>query len=286
MDCLLQGLAEKRHLALTVADVTESARVLERRHLSGPTAGRILAEALCAGAIASANLDQPDERVCLRFESDGPVGGCTVDVSAGGELRGFTNIKVLNDLDGDDNAALSQAWGKQGRLSVVQSTGSRMTYNAVLRLDPPDVRVALAKYFNESLQRPAAVAIYALTKNGYVEKAVGVVAEKMPDASSEDFLPLLEAFDDGRVQAVLADGFEWQKLSALPGLEDLRVGSARELKFGCGCSRERVMGALSALERSELEEIDREGQGQEANCHFCGKDYRITPEEIRRLLEK
>lgn len=286
VDCLLQGLAASRHLALTVVDVTDTARLLERRHLSGPTAGRILAEALCAGAIASANLDQPDERVCLRFEADGPVGGCTVDINAGGELRGFTNIKVLNDLDGDDAAPLAQAWGGHGRVSVVQSTSRRVSYSAVLRLDPPDVRVALAKYFNESLQRPAAVTLFAASKGGYVDKAIGVLAEKMPDATSEDFVPLLEAFDDRRVQALLAGNFDWQRLTALPGLEDLSVRSVRELKFGCACSRERVIGSLAALERAELEQIDREGQGQEANCHFCGKDYRITPEEIRELLRK
>ena len=286
MDCLLQGLAATRHIALTVADVTDTARLLERRHLSGPTAGRILAEALCAAAIASGNLDQPDERVSLRFEADGPIGGCTVDASAGGELRGFPNIKILNDLDGDDASALALAWGKHGRLVTVQSTSQRVTYSGVLRLDPPDVRTALAKYFNESLQRPAAVAICALSKGGYVEKAVSVLAEKMPDATSEDFVPLLEAFDDGRVQALLKADFAWQRLTVLPGLEDLSVGSVRELKFGCPCSRERVIGALAALEQAELEEIVREGRGQEANCHFCGKDYQITNEEIKRLLKK
>ncbi len=285
MDCLAQGLSEKSKIAVTVADVTHSAQELEHRHLCGPTAGRILGQALSAVAIMSSDIDAKDVRITAQFLVDGPVGACVVDVSGDGSLRGYTNIKILNDFDGDDNAELSGALGKHGKLMVVQSTEQKIIYQGIIHLTPPDIRAGLAKYINESMQRPAAVEIFAASKNGYLTKALAVVAEKMPDSTSELFLPVLEAFDDGRVKAMLDGEFDWKKLESVPGLEDLQIKSIKELRFNCTCSLEKVKGTLKALPQKDLKEIARAGEGQEINCHFCGKDYRISHSDILDMLE-
>lgn len=285
MDCLMQGLAERHHLALTIAEVTDTAKLLERKHLCGPTAGRALAESLGMIAVMSGNLAADDERICAQFVVDGPLGACVTDAGADGRLRGYTNIKLLNDLDGADDSPLAQALGKSGQMAVVQSTGSKIVYSAQVRVNPPSARTALARYFNESLQRPAAVEIIARSKGGYLERALAVMAEKMPDASSEDFLPVLEAFDDGRIRRMMEEDFSWRNLTALTGLEDLQIGSVRELRFGCDCSYERVFAAVRALAREELEDIARERKGQEVTCHFCGRDYLIKHAEIVKILQ-
>ncbi len=86
-------------IRLVLVEVTDSARELERSHLCGPTAGMIQAEALAGVALLGSELAAVAETVTMRLKVSGPVGGVLVEAGADGSLRGYTNVKVMNDLD-------------------------------------------------------------------------------------------------------------------------------------------------------------------------------------------
>ncbi|HPT48511.1 MAG TPA: Hsp33 family molecular chaperone HslO, partial [Candidatus Rifleibacterium sp.] len=121
MDQLFYGFSKEKGIALTFVDVTESAKTLEKKHLSGPTAGRFLAEGLVAVAILSADLGGDDERISLQAQVTGPIGGCLVDASRQGNLRGYTTIKILNEYDGTDSTPLKDVLGDTGDLPMIHS---------------------------------------------------------------------------------------------------------------------------------------------------------------------
>ena len=56
-------------------------------------------------------------------------------------------------------------------------------------------------------------------------------------------------------------------------------------EFYCNCTRERVEKALISIGREELEKIIREDKKANLHCHFCGKEYDFTEEELKKLLE-
>ena len=60
MDQFVYGYSKSKGISLTYVDVTEAAKKLEQKHLSGPTAGRFLAEALASVAVLSADLGDKD----------------------------------------------------------------------------------------------------------------------------------------------------------------------------------------------------------------------------------
>lgn len=56
-------------------------------------------------------------------------------------------------------------------------------------------------------------------------------------------------------------------------------------KFVCKCTSDRLIRALRLLPRDDVEDILSKEDQIEARCEFCGKIYRMGPEEIRGKLE-
>jgi molecular chaperone Hsp33 len=57
------------------------------------------------------------------------------------------------------------------------------------------------------------------------------------------------------------------------------------VRFDCGCSFERVLGALKMLGEAELQDMIEKDKGAEATCHFCGEVYQASSDELAQLIE-
>jgi len=70
---------------------------------------------------------------------------------------------------------------------------------------------------------------------------------------------------------------------AIGGL-DWRLLAERPLKFSCTCSHERTERLLRALGVEEIKALLAE-QGQvEVTCHYCNAVYRLSAEDLQRLI--
>ncbi len=284
MDQLFYGFSKEKGISLTFVDVTEAAKTLEKKHLSGPTAGRFLAEALAAVAILSADLGNDDERISLQAQVSGPVGGCLVDASRQGNLRGYTTIKILNDFDGTDSTPLKDVLGDAGALTLIHSNSRRVLSQYQMACNPMNLRHGLARYFNEVRQQPTAIEISATSRDHYLHRAVGLRMSRVPEGLSEDFIPLLERFNDKTIQKALAQAVDISIMSQLLGLEDMIIVERRPLAARCTCSREKVVYSISCLPIEDLEEIIAKKERPEVTCHFCSQSYTLESEEVARIL--
>jgi molecular chaperone Hsp33 len=286
MDQLLYGFSKEKMISLTYVDVTEAAKELERKHLSGPTAGRFLAEALAAVAIMSSDLGNKDEKLAMQAQVSGPMGGCFVDVSRQGNLRGYTNAKILNDFDGTENASLDVPLGDSGSITFTHSSNLGIISQQQIACNPLNLRHGLARYFNDIQQKPTAIEISATSRDHRIHHAVGLRMTRLPEGSPEDFVPLLERFNDLTIKKALAQSIDIKVMSELLGLTDLQIIEQRVLSAECTCSLEKVLYSISCLPAEELEEIIEKKECPEVYCHFCSKLYKITTEEIARLLRE
>ena len=284
MDSAIKALSKNSKIAVTFVDVTESVKVLERRHLSGPAASLVLGQGIAAVALMASNIEGEDEKVSMQLLTEESVQGGVFEASATGELRGYTNIKILNNLDGNENIKIEDVLDSEGKFCVIQSSKSKVISSSVYTMNPANVRAALARYYNETLQRPTAAEIYAGIKDGYIDKVVAIIAEKMPDGESDKFIPVLEAFDNNEVYNFLAGEYDWEKLKNVLRLDDLEITGVSEFRFACECSRDKVLKMLSSLDKIELQEVADKGEGQEIICHFCGEGYNIADAEIKGML--
>jgi len=286
MDQLFYGYSREKMISLTFADVTESAKLLEKKHLSGPTAGRFLGEALVAAALLSANLHNEDERISLQVQVSGPIGGCLVDASRNGNLRGYTMIKILNDFDVSDSTPLQKVLGDAGALTLIHSSRSSVLSQHQIQCNPMNLRHGLARYFNDYQQKPTAIEISATSRDHYLHRAVGLCMSRMPEGQSENFIPLLERFNDKTIAKALDQAVDIEVLSNMLGLEDLVILERRVLAAKCTCSHEKVLYSVSCLPAEELEEILEQNEIPEVTCHFCSSSYRVETAEIARLLRE
>ncbi len=288
MDQLQRALSDDYGLRLIYAEATASASEAAGRHLAGTVAARVLSQALVAAALVSSDLENEGEAISIQWKVNGPIQGILVEASFGGKLRGYTFRKTLGDLDGDASADPVESLGTDGHMTVLHSMPRQLLYSGVVAASPPDIERNLARYFNQSRQTPTAAAMSVELADGRPTRAVGVIAQKLPDSTdafTEKFVQVLERFNDGRVHEALRTSGGVLDVGSTLGVADLVVVGAGPLSFACRCSRERVNAVLALLPRSDLEEMLAEAEPQTVVCHFCGETYTVGRDEIARLLE-
>lgn len=284
-DSLLSAFSPAAKIRVVYVEVTDSARELERSHLCGPTAGLIQAEALAGVALLGAELAQPEEAVTLRLQVSGPIGGVLVEARADGGLRGYTQVKVLNDLDDCEELEASSALGEWGEVQIVRAVPGKILSSAMMEVSPASVTKGLEVYYRQSQQRHVLVQLSALAYGGFIDGARGLLLECLPDGDKEVFGRLAGFADDGTVLDCLEASASLRTVCETLGLADCVFQKPRPLRFACPCSPERVEGMLEGLPSSELEAMMGEGRPAQIFCHMCGKGYEVGVDRLKGILD-
>lgn len=291
LDRIVSANFPEAHVRLTVANVTDTARTLERNHLCGPIAGLAQAEFVGGAALLGTLLDAPGQTVSLRVRlPEGQLGGVTVECAHGYGIRGYTRQKVLPDLDdaeAPDETLFDRAFGRSASCSVVRADAHRVVSEASFDLTFADRLTAtdvVEEYFCSSLQQRALVQLSAASKLGYVECAHALLCDVQPEASEALYDRLERLFDEGTVQDALDAGADLAVFARLFGLGAPEGETTHPVRFFCPCTSERVLAMLRTLPRAEILGMIEAGRPTDIFCHMCGKCYTITPDQLRALL--
>ncbi|BCP66050.1 Hsp33 family molecular chaperone HslO [Thermus thermophilus] len=296
MGRILRGLAGEGDLRVVAAETTDVVEEARLRHGLSPTATAALGRAM-TGALLLAQLllKTPKERITLRVEGTGPLGGLVVEADAFGHVRGYVkNPRAEVPLRGDGKLNVGELVGA-GALRVDRSLPSGEVYTSTVPLVSGEIAEDLAHYLWQSEQIPSAVLLGVRVKGeGEVEVAGGVAVQVMPGAREEvldrleanlkdlpGLTPLLrERGLEGALEALLAGlGFERTDLRALGYFQN-----EIPARFRCRCNREKALEALVFFTPEEREEMIVKEGGAEVVCHWCGEVYRFSPEEVRSLV--
>ncbi len=244
MDQLQRALSDDYGLRLIYAEATASACEAAGRHLAGPVAARVLSQALVAAALVSSDLENEGEAISIQWKVNGPIQGILVEASFGGKLRGYTFRKTLGDLDDAPSPDPAESLGTDGHMTVLHSMPRQLLYSGVVAASPPDIERNLARYFNQSRQTPTAAAMLVELSDTLPRRAVGVIAQKLPDSagdeSTERFVHVLERFNDGRVHGALAAAGGVLDIGSALGVADLVVVGTGPLSFACSQRKKAV----------------------------------------------
>lgn len=286
MDTLTHGLSKSTNIRFAAADVTMTAKSLEGRHLSGPTAGCALAEATAAAALLILDSSKPDEAVSIHARTSGPLAGFLVEATGTGDLRGFTYKKVLNEMDGNDTIDPLEALGDTGTVQIIRTLPGKILNQAQLKVDPPSPRTILARFFNHSMQIPTAVEIMAHSDSGGLGFARAIMAQRMPDGDVNAFVRILEAFSGEGIRQWLAGPHEMGSFDEVAGLDDIEMNSTTELRFQCRCSRDKIEDVIRTLPPEERRDMLAQDKSHTVTCHMCSEDYTISPDRLLELAQK
>ena len=244
--------------------------------------GRVyLAAVLMAGSLKG------NDRLAVRIECAGPVGGVTVEANAFGEVRGYMKNAALPVDEPLDSFDLSSFFGA-GLLSVIRyPEGARQPFTGTVALQYGNIAKDLANYYLTSEQVPTAFHLSIhYDRQGEVTGAGGLFLQTMPGAGDElaerleqlilNFPSPGEQFSRGRDVEELLNG-ELKEFS--PNILD-----QRRVEFMCHCNREKVRSLLTMLPVDELKDMLDSGPFPiETTCRHCNTPYEFSRREIGEI---
>ncbi len=282
-DRLVRGIFEKVDLRAAVVYVTETARTAEGLHLSGETASRALAHGLVAVALMSTSI-KDKEKISLQYQWEGPLGGMLLDADSHGNIRGFTNKKILGDIDGSF-APLEDAFGG-GSVNVIRSTPERIIYQGTVSALNRHVVQDAASYLTFSEQIPSAMASGAAYGNNRIEFAGGFLVQSLPGSDDKRIEALREAVKLEKVEEKILQTRNVQEVltDLVPG-EEFKILDSRPVRFKCNCSEKKVEEMIRVLGKDDVRSIINKDGNAEVTCHFCGKIYIIEKNRLKKIVE-
>lgn len=289
MDYMIRATAadnQIRAFAVTTREMVEFARAA---HDTSPVATAALGRLLTGGVMMGAMMKGDKDLLTLQVKGDGPLGSVTVTADSKGHVKGYVNHPhVLIHANERGKLDVAGAVGR-GTLQVIKDLGMKEPYVGSCELQTGEIGDDLTYYFAVSEQVPSSVGLGVLMeKDNTVRQAGGFILQLMPFTPDEivDKLELKLAAVDSVTAMLDAGRTPEQILELLLGEFGLEINEKTEISYRCDCSKERVERALISVGKKEIKEMINEGQSIEVNCHFCGKNYEFTVEELKQILAK
>lgn len=276
-----------RAVGVITTRLTEEAR---GRHNLSYVATAALGRTMSSGLLLASNMKRSGSRVNIRVKGNGLLGGILVDAGLDGTVRGYVdNPEVELPPSSKGKLDVGGAVGKEGYLYVVRDVGYGYPYASTVELVSGEIGEDVAHYLVTSEQTPSALVVGVFVGANGVTASGGILIQVLPKAARDEalvevlesrvaslsgFTPLLQAGLN------LTEIFE-----QLLGDMELEILPETQLvRFNCGCSGDRVLGALKMLGEAELQDMIEKDRGAEATCHFCSEVYQASSDELAQLI--
>lgn len=270
-----------------VLDAKDIVSEIERIHKSSAVVTAGLGRLTIAASLMGYMLKGEENSITLRVDADGPTGQMIAVADCFGNVKScVTNPIVEIPLNSVGKLDVSAAIGKNGTLSVVKDLGLREPYVGVIPLVSGEIAEDIANYYATSEQIPTVCALGVLVDTDLSVKAAGGYLIQLLPLADEKCIDIIEKniSQIKPVSTLLSEGATPQEITdmLLAGLEPNVLDTASPV-YKCDCSRKRTEEILISIGRNELEEIAAEGKNTEVSCHFCGKNYVFTADDISAL---
>ncbi|MEH2075468.1 MAG: Hsp33 family molecular chaperone HslO [Nostoc sp.] len=288
-DQLIRATAAEGGIRAVGAIATRLTEEARQRHKLSYVATAALGRTMVAGLLMASSMKRTGSRVNVRVKGDGPLGGILVDAGLDGTVRGYVgNPSVELPPNAKGKLDVGGAVGG-GYLYVVRDVGYGYPYSSTVELVSGEIGDDVAHYLVSSEQTPSALVLGVFVGAGGVTAAGGLLIQVLPKAARDEalvetlesrvaslagFTPLLQAGKN--LTEIFTD---------LLGDMGLQIFPERQmLRFHCGCSFDRVLGALKILGEAELQDMIVKDDGAEATCDFCGNVYQASSEQLAQLI--
>ena len=275
-----------RAFAATTKETVEAAR---QAHNTSPVATAALGRLLTGGAMMGSMMKNDSDMLTIQIKGDGPIGGLTVTADSKGNVKGYVeHPEVMLPPNAQGKLDVAGALGI-GLISVIKDMGLKEPYVGQTILQTSEIAEDLTYYFATSEQVPSSVGLGVLMEHdNTVKQAGGFIVQLMPFVD-DDVVDRLEANINkiSSVTSMLDRGMTPEEIleEVLDGFE-VEVKDTMPAQFYCNCTKERVEKAIISIGKKDIQEMIEDGKPIEVNCHFCGKSYEFSVEELKTLIKK
>jgi molecular chaperone Hsp33 len=283
-DHIIQGMAGSGDFRVIAAETTtavETAReILDLAPVAADALGRVMTGSLLLARLL--DKDVRNQYVTLRFEGNGPLGTIIADATIAGAVRGYVSNPAPEDPILDVEAAIGN-----GMLTVIRGTPpAGKPYTSQLLLGGSGIATDLTRYLMRSEQIASAVLLGVMNRRDGVAAAGGIVIQAFPHATDESISLLEQKIKQAPALSTLLEKMPIEEVVAtvLEGVDYRQIdhGHSVPVAYTCPCNRDRAIGSLTLLDRSEILEMIDEG-GTEVACQFCGRKFAFSPDDLLAL---
>ncbi|WP_437288205.1 Hsp33 family molecular chaperone HslO [Sorangium sp. So ce406] len=280
-DSVVRAITIDGAFRVITALTTETVRgAIAVQSASGKTAQRL--GELITGAILVREAMAPNLRVQAIIKGASGNGTLVADSHPDGTSRGLVNL----GKGAADGSAVEVGAGSL--LQVMRTLPSGMLHQGVVEVPAEGgISGGLMAYMQESEQVVSMIAVATLLGEDGVGASGGYLVQLLPEVERGPLMVMTERLKDfERLDDVLAhEGASADVLleELLHGMPFSRLDDS-PLSFSCRCSELRVMTTLASLPRSDIEEMVEDGKILDIRCDYCGKDYQVSPSQLRSLL--
>lgn len=285
------------YLAITTDMVQKAATLHDTTPLAAAGLGRVLTGAGLMGIM----LKNPQEKLTINFKGDGPAGQILATAYGDGSVKGYIANRYIY-LPKTDEGKLDVGGSLGiGELTVIKDLGMKEPYIGRIALVSGEIADDLTAYFFVSEQQNTSVALGVKVEPDYsIGAAGGMIIQMMPDADNravdalekmiEKMEPLtatisrvmaggIGLIDTGLVKKLMDEIFKDMPEEYKPEMLE-----ARDIKWSCDCSHERLEQVLMTLGKKDLQEMIEEDGEAELQCQFCRSKYHFSEEQLREIL--
>ena len=271
-----------------VLDAKDIVSEIERIHKTSAVITAGLGRLTIAASLMGYMLKGEEDSITLRVDGGGPSGQLVAVADSRGNVKSCVNNPVVElPLNPQGKLDVGGAVGSDGTLSVVKDMGLKEPYVGVIPLVSGEIAEDIASYYATSEQIPTVCSLGVLVNPDLTVKAAGGFLVQLLPFADEKCIDIIEqnVAKIRPVSAMLDEGITPEEIAnmLLDGLEPNELDTSHPA-YKCDCSRERTERVLISIGKDELKSIADEGKDTAVSCHFCGKEYVFTPDEIRKLM--
>lgn len=287
MDYIIKSLILNDTARVYVLRTTDIVNEAINRHDLWPSAASVLGKTMTI-ALMMGGMLKGDQAVTIKIEGGGPIGQVVADANAKMEVRGYVNFPHVTLSNNDNTLAEIQTLGTEGYIDVIKDLKMNDMFTSSIEIMTGDLAKDFTYYCASSEQTPSVISLGS--KFDVDNKCLicgGIIIQLLPNATEETIVRIEKEITKlNEFSKILLENDDLENILKLLFEGDYRVIEKSEVKFKCGCSREKFKGGLASLGANELEKMIEEGQDVETVCHYCENKYTFTKEELVRLLRE
>ncbi len=286
-DSLVHALAFGDTVRVVAATTAHTITEAIRRHQAMPTASAAFGRALTAALLVRSTY-KGDERVTLRFDSNGPFAPLTARALPDGTVHGVIANPQAMVPPRDGRLDVAGGVGRVGLLTVTVERPDSEPFTSTIPLASGEIGDDVAQYYQDSEQTRSAVGLgVLLAADRSVSAAGGFIVQLLgdvPDDAVAEVEARLSALPS--VAGLIEGGADAVELVRRLAGDDARVLAQREIAWRCPRVREDIVARIAALGRAATDELFPDEEPVEVVCEYCCETYRITLAEVRAAASR
>ena len=221
----------------------------------------------------------PQLRVQGILRGSGASGTLVADSHPTGCTRG-----LVSQPSGADPLAI----GPGSILRLMRTLHDGRLQQGIVEVPEGGISEALMTYMQVSEQVITMVSVGTIFDNGAVVSAGGYLVQLLPEAMRGPLFVMTErlegftSIDEHLRRPEFSPSWLMEEL--LHRMPFTALGTT-DVRCECWCSQVSVMTALGTLPRNEVRSMIDDGQPLEIRCDYCNREYRVSPAELRGLVE-